>query len=114
LLRIADGLDTVMMHADPAVAAEKGQEHLHAEVGKKYDPSLLRLAVTYLRELKMAEQLERTQKVLVSDLTSGQIVAENLYDERGRLLLCKGVMVSERVITQLCSLSKFHTVVVEA
>lgn len=110
ILRISDGLDTFMMHTGVTAEVEKGIEHLYAEQGKKYDSSLVRPAVDYLRKSAQAEQNERIEEIPVSELESGHTIGENLYDEHGRLLVRKGVVVSEHVVEQLLHLIRFQTI----
>ena len=114
IVRVADGLDTYLMHTDAAQVTDAGQAHLQSGAGRTYDPALVPNAIAHLRECAAISQQEYTLKTVVAELMAGQVIAEDLYDERGNLLLRKGVKLTEQVVSQLQSLAKFQSAVVIA
>ncbi|GMW00083.1 MAG: hypothetical protein AMXMBFR84_12210 [Candidatus Hydrogenedentota bacterium] len=101
IVRIADGCDTLLMHAKPDNPSEAIREHLLAHKGKHYDPDVVVYANAFVQDQKVEHAVVKTSLLEINDIRSGMVLADDVYDENGHFLMRGGAVVSPSVIRHL-------------
>lgn len=100
IIRLADGYDTFLMFASGDETVERLKEHLSDQRGSAYDPTLYKHAMEYLHETAKREA-EEIESIPATQLRSGHVLAENIYDNEGRFLVRKGLPLPETMLPRL-------------
>jgi len=114
IIRIADGCDTFLMHAGDQKSMEAVRDHLRSQKGKAYDPDLVDVTFAYLSRRAHTEKDEKSLIIEATELRSGQIVAENVYDADGQFLVREGAALTLNMIPRLKALLGRQKVKVKA
>lgn len=101
IIRIADGCDTHLMFNDYDHPIEELRLHLLAERGRGYDPDLIDAALASLNEAYSRPAEEEVMEMSLSEATPGLVLAENVYDEKGRFLARAGATLSASMLMRL-------------
>lgn len=101
ILRLADGVDTYLMHSVTGDAYPVARAHLLTLQGKHYDPDLVQDALVCLEEAVAEEHRAGEKSVSVSALVVGAVLAENVYDHHGRFLARKGAVITRPLLSCL-------------
>lgn len=99
ILQVADGCDTFLMYH----SGDKDEvfEHIRAESGKKYDPKLVPPAIQYHKERLRRQARQNVIQLHIGELKAGQVLAESVVDDQGRLLVREGATITEPMLGRL-------------
>jgi len=104
VLRLADSVDNVYAHAQER-PKEAVLRYLTQEVGRAFDPELVRLARDYLDQNKGLDE-DPPAIVGADELKPGMILAEHAYDTEGRFLAREGTELTDVLIRRLQAIVK--------
>ncbi len=101
IIRICDGYDTFVTFPGENESREDTKAYLAAKRGVVHDPELFPLALAYLEEFFEETSLTGFRTVAASDLGSGMILAENVYDSGGLFLVRHGAILNDSLVERL-------------
>ncbi len=101
VLRLADGLDTHLLHAGRIADRDAAAAHLRAQSGKAYDPKLVELALAWLEETADQPAPAPVIEIAAAELRPGVRLAQDVYDESWMFLARQGVVVTEAMLQRL-------------
>ncbi len=91
IIRLAFDIDDIQdLEADEKIEAIKSNKH-------KYDPVVLEATLAYLETQTAPEQSNDIEYVSVRRLTDNMILAEDIIDRNGVLLVCSGWQTTENI-----------------
>ncbi len=112
IIRLADGLDTYMMHNHQGdnIKTEAAMDHMKTYRGTYYDPQLVDLALTTPEWFSFETAPIPVTEVSGSDLKAGMILAEDLFDSSGVFLGRKGITLHDVMLPRLRKVIGFSKV----
>ena len=101
IIRIADGCDTHLMYNEHEHPVEELRIHLLSGKGGAYDPEFIELALASLHDAFTRPAEDEVLDISLAEAFPGLVLAENVYDEKGRFLARAGVTLTASMLTRL-------------
>lgn len=102
IIHIADGIDLFrMFYTDEEDAQSLVLSHLQEERGKSYDPKLVDFILSKSDEVFPLSGERQVFVVGASELKSQLVLAEDLYDAAGLLLIRRGAVISDAMLPRV-------------
>ncbi len=101
IIRLADGFDTHLSYGEEEDPWRSARQHILTNKGSIYDPRLTDRALRFLGDLQQRVSDDNIETISSLELTVGQVLAQNIYDEDGRFLVRKGAAVSVSMLSRL-------------
>lgn len=107
VVRLADGIDTLRMHASESIGSDAVGEHLQEQRGHAYDPDLVDVAVTLIDDFVKRKP---DRSVRLHELVEGLVVAEDVKDREGHFLVRTGATLTPSMIERLRRILQDRTI----
>ncbi|MCC6486633.1 MAG: response regulator [Candidatus Hydrogenedentes bacterium] len=101
IIRIADGCDTHLMFHEHEHPIEELRLHLLSGRGRAYDPEMIDAALASLHDAFSTPAEEEVMEVSLVEARPNLVLAENVYDEKGRFLARAGATLSSSMLLRL-------------
>lgn len=102
IIRVADALDMELMRVgEEESKLDCSKRFLNEKRDTWFDPNLVDAALGGLKVLIKPHLTEGTKEVRAHNLMPGDVLAEDLRDRSGRLILSRGAAVTEGMLTHL-------------
>jgi len=102
IIRIADGVDTHLMHSPTSEAKIRSAEiHLKESKGSLYDPDLVEKTLKHLADILPENLQPKVVKIRGKDLVPGMTLAQDLIDRGGLCLAKRGLVVTDSMAIRL-------------